>query len=357
MVNLVVNIDRRLLTRDSGFDESKHKRDDGGKFSTTSAGGGAKDNKSLAAESAARAKHYESHARVHRAAMKSAKTDEERSSAQARAGALGILGFHHDNYAKAAKAGDATKMASSLEKIREAESSPHIRDDERYSGGVPEAVPKKPASDVVKPGSPADKAEMQQVFASAPFGMHPEQSADKKALNPGGGRRKGLTDTEDAVLSNYCGGGDGEQYEKINSSLRSGKPRTEDEERALSVMDRALDKLPSAGRQTLHRGLRVEKEDIEAFKARYAPGATVEESAYVSATANREHAKFFAGESDGWTHAVHIQMTGAGGRSVSDGGSLSREEAEYVFKRGSRFRVESLHTDKDGTVRVRMSQI
>lgn len=158
---------------------------------------------------------------------------------------------------------------------------------------------------------------------------------------------KTLTEAERGALLQYKSS---ESY-KLNTALRDGTPLTQEQQRTVDALDRALEKLPTYS-GTVYRRLSFDlegREALDAFLAEHNAGDDIFYPAFTSAST----------EADGYPVEGDLTVTlvirGKSGRDLA--GIGNNFEREIVFPRGSVFSIEQVESDNRGKPIIHMREV
>ena len=178
------------------------------------------------------------------------------------------------------------------------------------------------------------KAARRPVRSGAQAGVQ-QPSADVTALE------------EENALLRYKSGG---SYQ-INAALRDGTPLTQEQQRTVDALDRALEKLPTYS-GTVYRRLSFDlegREALDAFLAEHQPGGIIGYPAYTSASTDQDG---YPVEGD---LTVTMVIEGRNGRNMA--GIGNNFEKEVVYPRESVFSIDRIETDSQGNPVLYMKEV
>ena len=155
-------------------------------------------------------------------------------------------------------------------------------------------------------------------------------------------------DAEKAALLSYKSGG---SY-LLNAKLREGWGLRKWEQDIADGLDRMLQKLP-VHKGKVYRNIMFDgfgdQEARDAFMADYSPGAFVVYPAYTS-TSTSPNGYHLDGR-----YVVHMEIESVNGRNVEGFGN--NDESEILFPRESRFVIDRVAYDTDGTPTIYMTEV
>ena len=158
---------------------------------------------------------------------------------------------------------------------------------------------------------------------------------------------KDLTEEESTALTNYKSS---ESY-KVNAKLRDGLSLTEAEQKMVTDLDTALEKLP-VHEGTVYRRLSFDmdgQEVMAAFLAEHEANTAVRNAAYTSSSTDVE------GYPVSGELTVTQVISSKTGRNVA--GIGNNNESEVMFPRNTRFYIEKVRTDAGGETVIYMEEV